>query len=143
MPRDAGVLGLGQRLRHAELAFGEARLLKPGQRPAGIGVEVALLLSEHLVKGLVDEGKGLAHGQRIAAGVQHSGVAGEHRHARPYCGLGQIHRGDVALLHLAQRVRQLGLQCVNELTSGGDRRIGGARSAYENDAGGEGVGALC
>ena len=59
--RNAGVLGRRQRLRYAVIAFSEPRLLEPRQCPSGIGVEVALLLSEHLVKGLVDEGEGFAH----------------------------------------------------------------------------------
>ena len=41
---DARVLGLGELLSHAVLALVEARLLEPGERPAAIGVEVALLL---------------------------------------------------------------------------------------------------
>ena len=45
---DAGVLGLGKRLGHAVLAFGEAELLEPRQRPAAVGVEVAFLLGQRL-----------------------------------------------------------------------------------------------
>ena len=58
---DAGVLGLGELLGHAVLALVEARLLEPGQRPAAVGVEVALLLGQRLVEGLVDERQRLAH----------------------------------------------------------------------------------
>ena len=138
---DAGVLGLGERLGHAVLALGEARLLEPGQRPAAVGVEVALLLGQRLVEGLVDERQRLAHGERLALGVEHLGVAGVDRHARADGRLRQVHRRDVAALQVGERHGQLGLERGDELAARGGGRIGGARAADEDDAGGEGVGA--
>ena len=108
---DAGVLSLGERLGHAVLALGEARLLEPSQRPAAIGVEVALLLGQRLVEGLVDERQRLAHGERLAFGVEHFGVASIDGHARADGGLRQVHRGDVAALEVRERRGQFGLEC--------------------------------
>ena len=139
---DAGVLGLERALGHAVLALGEARLLEPGQRPAGVGVEVALLLGQRLVEGLVDERQRLAHGERLALGVEHLGVAGVDRHARADGRLREVHRRDVAALEVGERHGQLGLERGDELAArGGGGRVG-ARAADEDDAGGEGVGRL-
>ena len=112
MPGDAGVLGLGERLGHAVLAFGEARLLEPRQRPAAVGVEVALLLGERLVEGLVDERQRLAHRERLALGVEHLGVAGVDRHARADGRLRQVHRRDVAALQVGERPGSSALSAV-------------------------------
>ena len=140
---DAGVLGLGERLGHAVLALGEARLLEPGQRPAAVGVEVAFLLGQRLVEGLVDERQRLAHRERLAFGVEHLGVAGVDRHARADGRLRQVHRRDVAALEVGERHGQLGLERGDELAARGGGRIGCALAADEDDAGGEGVGARC
>ena len=51
----ASVFGLGECLGDAELALVEAGMLEPGDGPAGVGVEVALLLGERLFQRLVDE----------------------------------------------------------------------------------------
>ncbi len=48
-------LRAGQHVGHAELAFGEARCSNHASRPAGIGVEVALLLGQRQVERLVDQ----------------------------------------------------------------------------------------
>ena len=138
---DARVLGLGQRLGHAVLALGEAGLLEPRQRPAAVGVEVALLLGQRFVEGLVDERKRLAHRERLALGVEHLRVAGVDRHARTDGRLRQVHRRDVAALQVRERDGQLGLERGDELAARGGGRIGRARAADEDDAGGEGVGA--
>ena len=46
------------------------RLLEPGERPARVGIEVALLLGQRVVQGLVNEGAmSLAHGQAFSARV--------------------------------------------------------------------------
>ena len=100
---DARVLGLGELFGHAVLALGEARLLEPGERPAAVGVEVALLLGQRLVEGLVDERQRLAHGERLALGVEHLGVAGVDRHARADGRLREVHRRDVAALQVGER----------------------------------------
>jgi len=42
-PLDTVVLGFRERFRHAELPFGKAMLLEPGQRPAGVSIEIAFL----------------------------------------------------------------------------------------------------
>ena len=55
---DAGVLGFGQGFGHAVLTCIKAVLLEPGQRPAAVGIKVALLFGQHLVEGLVDERQG-------------------------------------------------------------------------------------
>ena len=139
---DAGVLGLGERLGHTVLALGEPVLLEPGQRPAAVGVEVALLLGQRLVEGLVDERQRLAHRERLALGVEHLGVAGVDRHARADGRLRQVHRRDVAALEVGERHGQLSLERGDELAARGGGRVGGARAADEDDAGGEGVGVL-
>ena len=119
---------------------GEARLLEPRQRPAAVGVEVAFLLGQRLVEGLVDERQRLAHRERLALGVEHLGVAGVDRHAGADGRLRQIHRRDVAALQVSERHGQLGLERGDELAPRGGGRVGGARAADEDDAGGEGVG---
>ena len=118
-------------------------LLEPGQRPAGVGVEVAFLLGQRLVEGLVDQRQRLAHGERLALGVEHLGVAGIDRHAGADGGLRQVHRRDVAALQMRERLRQLGLERGDELAARGGGCIGGALAADEDDAGGEGIGARC
>ena len=53
--------------------------------------------------------------------------------------LRQVDRRDRALLELAQRVGQLGLQRGDEAAPVGGRRVLGARAQREDDRGGEGV----
>ena len=95
-------LGFGERLGDAELALVEAGLLEPGYGPAGVGVEVSLLLGERLFQRLVDEREGVAHRERAATYIQHARVAAEDRHARADGGLGQVHGRDAAGLHGAE-----------------------------------------
>ena len=118
-PGHAGVLGLGELLGDAVIALGKADLLEPGQRPAGIGVEIAFLLGQRLVEGLVDQGQRGAHRDRLALGVEHLGVAGIDRHAGADGRLRQVHRGDVAGLQMRQRLRQFGLERGDELAASG------------------------
>ena len=96
--RDACVLGLGKLFGHAVLAFGEARLLEPGERPAAVGVEVALLFGQRLVEGLIDERQCVAHRECCAFGTKHLGVASVDRHARTNRRLRQVYGRDVAAL---------------------------------------------
>ena len=81
--------------------------------------------------------------ERLALGVEHLGVAGVDRHARADGRLRQVHRRDVAALQVGERHGQLGLERGDELAARGGGRVGGARAADEDDAGGEGVGARC
>ena len=78
--------------------------------------------------------------ERLALGVEHLGVAGIDRHARPDGRLGQVHRRDVAALKVGERGGQLGLERGEELAPRGGGRSRSARAADEDDAGGEGVG---
>ena len=139
---DAGVLGRGERLGDTVLALGEARLLEPRQRPAAVGIEVTLLLGQHFVEDLVDECQRLAHRQSFALGVEHAGVARVDRHAGADGRLRQVHRGDVAVLEVDERVGQLGLEGVEELAARGGGCVRSAWTADEDDAGGEGVGSM-
>jgi hypothetical protein len=66
--------------------------------PSGVGIEVAFLLGQGFVEGLVDERQRLAHAERLALGVEHLGIAGIDRHAGADGRLGQVHRRDVAAL---------------------------------------------
>ena len=50
---NTGVLRLGERLGVAVVVLIEAVLLEPSNRPAAVGIEVTLLLSQHLVEDLV------------------------------------------------------------------------------------------
>ena len=120
----ARVLGLGKLFGHAVIALGKADLLEPGQRPAGVGVEVAFLLGQRFVEGLVDQRQRGAHGERLAFGVEHLGVAGIDRHAGADGGLRQVHRRDVAGLQMRQGLRQFGLERGDELAAGGGGRVG-------------------
>jgi hypothetical protein len=128
-------------VRRRRIALGKADLLEPGQRPAAVGVEVALLLGQGLVQHLVDQRQRGAHRKRLAFGVEHLGVAGIDRHAGADGGLGQVHRRDVAALQVGEGLRQLGLERGDEFAAGGGGGVGGALAADEDDAGGEGVGA--
>lgn len=62
------------------------------------------------------------------------------RHARADGRLRQVHRRDVAALQVRERHGQLGLERGDELPARGGGRVGRARAADEDDAGGEGVG---
>ena len=86
-PGDTGVLGRGEGFCHSVRTLAETRLVEPGQRPAGVGIEVPFLFGQSLVQGLVDEGEGLPDGHRLAAGVQDPSVAGEDGHSRSDGGL--------------------------------------------------------
>ena len=77
--------------------------------------------------------------ERLALGVEHLGVAGVDRHARADGRLRQVDRRDVAALEVGERHGQLGLERGDELAARGGGRVGGARAADEDDAGGEGV----
>ena len=123
MPATLVFLALESCLGDAVLAFGKAELLEPGQRPAAVGVEVALLLGQRLVEGLVDEGQRLAHRERLALGVEHLGVAGVDRHAGADGRLRQVDRRDVAALQVGERPGQLGLERGDELAARGGGRI--------------------
>ena len=140
MPATLVFLALRERLGHTVLALGEARLLEPGQRPAAVGVEVALLLGQRLVEGLVDERQRLAHARAACPRRRAPWRSG----CRPPCRadgrLRQVHRRDVAALQVGERRGQLGLERGDELAARGGGRIGRARAADEDDAGGEGVG---
>ena len=105
-----------------EIAFGKTNLIEPGQRPAGVGVEIALLLGQRLVEGLVDQRQRGAHRNRLAFGVEHLGVAGIDRHAGADGGLREVNRRDVAGLQMRQGLRQFGLERGDELTAGGGGR---------------------
>ena len=54
-PEHAGVPGVGEGLGGAVLPRLEPLLLKPGQCPPAVRVEVAFLLGERLIEGLIDE----------------------------------------------------------------------------------------
>ena len=84
---------------------------------AGGGVEVALLLVEHLVEDLVDPRERRAHRHRRAVVLDHLRVAREHRHPGADRGLRQVDRRDRALLEFAQRVGQLVVQRRDEATA--------------------------
>ena len=77
------------------MALAEAILLEPGERPAAVGVEVALLFGQSFVEGLVDSASA-SRTESACLGVEHLGVAGIDRHARADGGLRQVHRRDVA-----------------------------------------------
>ena len=118
-PANAGVLGLGELFGDAVIALGKAGLLEPGERPAGVGVEVAFLLGQRLVERLVDERQRGAYRQRLAFGIEHLGIAGIDRHAGANGGLRQVHWRDVAGLQVCQCLRQFGLERGDELAAGG------------------------
>ena len=136
---DRRVAGPREVVGDTELARRVPVLAVPGDREAGRGVEVALLLVEHLVEDLVDPRERRAHGHRRAVVLDHLRVAREHRHPRADRGLRQIDRRDRALLELAQRVGQLVVKRGDEAAAVGRRRVVGARAQREDDRRGEGV----
>ena len=142
MRLDRRVAGAREVVGDAELAGRVAVLAVPGDREAGRGVEVALLLVEHLVEDLVDPRERRAHGHRRAVVLDHLRVAREHRHPRADRRLRQVDRRDRALLELAQRVGQLVVQRRDQAAAVGRRRVVGARAQREDDRGREGVRAM-
>ena len=109
IPATLVFLPCDERLGHAVLAIGEAVLLEPRERPAAVGIEVALLLGQDFVERLVDERERLAHGELVARCIEHLRVAGEDGHAGADGGLCEIDRGDVAVCRCARSCWQLGL----------------------------------
>ena len=106
----AGVLGLGERLGDAELAFE----LKPACSNQATAQRVSAskspsLFGERLFERLVDERKRVAHRERSPADVEHARVAAEDGHAGADGGLGEVNGRDVAGLHRTQRRGQLRL----------------------------------
>ena len=69
IPATLVFLAVEESFGYAVLPFCKTRLLEPGQRPAGVGVEVSLLLRKRLVQGFVDEGESLPDGHRCTASV--------------------------------------------------------------------------
>ena len=130
---DRRVAGAREVVGDPELARRVAVLAVPGDREARRGVEVALLLVEHLVEDLVDPRERRAHGHRRAVVLDDLRVAREHRHPGADRGLRQIDRRDRALLELAQRVRQLVVQRGDQTTAISRRRVVGTRSQREDD----------
>src|SRR5690606_20336636 len=138
---DAGVLGPCQHIRLAEPGLAEAELLEPRHRKARLRVDIPLLLGEVGVQFLVDELQGGADGEPLAVGLQHLAVAAVDGHARPDARLREVHRGDVARLHLLEGGGKLPAERVDEVPAGDDRRVLRARTAHQHDGRGEGVGA--
>ena len=73
--------------------------------------------------------------------IGHLGVACVNRHPRPDGRLGEVHRSDVAGLEVGEGGGEFGLECGDELPSGGEGGVVRARATDQDDAGGEGVGA--
>src|SRR5262249_16733388 len=141
-PVYAGVLALGELLGTTEVTIREAVLFEPGDGPAAVGVEVALLLGQRLVEGLVHQRERIAHGERLALGVEHLRVTGGDRHARTNGRLRKVHRRDVAALEMGKRLRQLRLEGREELAARSGGGIASMRAANEHDARGECIGVL-
>ena len=139
---DRRVAGAREVVRDPELARRVPVLAVPGDREAGRGIEVALLLVEHLVEDLVDPRERRADRHRRAVVLDDLRVAREHRHAGADRGLRQVDRRDRALLELAQRVGQLVVQRGDQAAAVSRRRVVGARTQRENDRRREGVRAL-
>ena len=96
--RDAERLRRGQHFGFAVGAFVELVLFKPRQRPARVGVELALQLREDLVESLIDQRQGCAHSHRRAVGFEDLLVPRKDRHAWADGRLRQIDWGDVTFL---------------------------------------------
>ena len=136
---DADVLRLRQDLRLAVVAFVEVALGEPGQRPPGVAVELTLLLGQCLVQDFVDDRQCFAYGHLLPRGIENAGVAGEDRHARPDCGLGQVHRGNARLLEVDERRRQFAFQGITEFPPGRRRGIRRPLPTGKNDTRRKGV----
>src|SRR5271157_1795127 len=114
--------------QHFGLSVGslvEGVLLKPRQSPACVRIKFSLLFGEDFVECLIDETQSstYAHGRAVA--FEYFLETRKHGHPRTNCSLSKIHRRDVALLEIAERVRQLLLQPQQELFSGSNgRRLG-------------------
>lgn len=107
---DRRVLGLAERLRVAVGAFVHPVLLEPRERPAGVGVELTLLLGEALVEDLVDETERRPHRHPRSVGLDDRRIAREDGHARPDHRLRKVHGRDVSVLQVLQRQRQIPLE---------------------------------
>src|SRR5205823_44299 len=104
------VLGLGERLSDTVRPFLHAILFEPRDSPACIGVVLALLLGQHLVKRLIDELERSAYAHRGAIRFKHLAVAREDGHTRANGGLCEVNRSDVAALEVFECLGQLALE---------------------------------
>src|SRR5690606_21236485 len=102
--------GLGERLGVAVGSLLHAELLEPGDGPARVVVELALLLGECLIQRLVDQFEGSAHAHRLAVGLEDFRVAGEDGHTWTYRCLCKVDRRDVFLLEDSKRIWQFSLE---------------------------------
>ena len=120
---DGCAFGGGQNLCFAILDVVEGILgVQVYTEPAG-GIHVAHLFVEVQVNFLVDDFQGAAHRHGRPIGLQHLLEAGEYPHAGADGRLGQVHRGDVAVLKFFQSRTQLPAKDVDEIASGGLRRV--------------------
>ena len=109
----------------AELARRPCRAARTKRSPTRVGVELALLLGEHLVERLVDEASAVRTGIGEPSASSDLRVAREDRHARADGGLRQVDRRDVAVLKLPKRVGQLRASARDELRRVSQRRVAG------------------
>ena len=77
-------------------------LPEPLEAEPGVGVEVALLLRQHLVKRVVDQRQGGADGHVCPIGLDDLRIAREDGHSGTDRRLGQVDGGDGSLLQLLE-----------------------------------------
>ena len=112
-PVDRAVLRL-RRASASRTPLAVAELLEPGDRPAGVGVELVLLLGEDLGEDLVDEPERGPDAHRRAVGLQDLRVPAEDRHPGADRCLGEVDRRDVAVLEGPERLGQLALEAARK-----------------------------
>lgn len=106
-PLDRGVVrgrkGLGLAVRCLVEAVG----FEPLHTPPRVGVEVTLLVGEHLGEHSIDQPKRLAHAHVGPAGLDYPREAREDGHPGTDRRLGEVHRRNGAVLKLAKFGRKL------------------------------------
>ena len=114
----------------------------PRDRESSGRIEVALLFVKNLIQDLVDAGQGGTDGHLGAVRFNYLAVVGENGHARTDCCLGQINRGDVALLEPTKGIREFCFELGEKSAAVGGWSVFRTRPQGKDYRGGKGISSL-